>query len=148
MLACTAIPCAEVIGLGQVSPWKNWPPVVTVHVAFQIMVAIGSVLALLGVVYCLFVRRNAFPRWFLWSLVGCGPLGMVAIEAGWVVTEVGRQPRIISGMMRTKDAVTPVPGMVYHFYLFLGLYLRPRVAATVSAASLGGCERPNKNSEA
>ncbi len=120
---------AEVIGLDKF-PRADWPPVVIVHVAFQIMVAIGSVLALLGVVYFWFVWRSAFPRWFLWALAGCAPLGMVAIEAGWVVTEVGRQPWIISGIMRTKDAVTPVPGMVYHFYLFLGLYLA-LAAATV-----------------
>jgi cytochrome d ubiquinol oxidase subunit I len=48
---------------------------------------------------------------------------MVAIEAGWVVTEVGRQPWIIYGILRTADAVTPVPGMRYHFFLFLILYL-------------------------
>lgn len=51
------------------------------------------------------------------------PLGAVAIEAGWIVTEVGRQPWIIYGIVRTRDAVTPVPGMVYHFYLFVALYL-------------------------
>ena len=120
---------AEVIGLDRF-PREDWPPVVIVHVAFQIMVAIGSAMALTGVLYFWFVQRGAFPRWFLWTLVGCAPLGMVAIEAGWVVTEVGRQPWIIYGILRTKDAVTPVPGMVYHFGLFLVLYLG-LAAATV-----------------
>jgi len=82
------------------------------------------------VLYVGFRWRGALPRWFLWAVVGCAPLGMVALEAGWVVTEVGRQPWIIHGIMRTKDAVTPVPGMVYHFYLFLVLYLS-LAAATV-----------------
>ena len=120
---------AEVIGLDKF-PREDWPPLVITHVAFQVMVAIGSVLALLGVLYVWFRWRGALPRWFLWAVVGCAPLGMVALEAGWVVTEVGRQPWIIHGIMRTKDAVTPVPGMVYHFYLFLVLYLS-LAAATV-----------------
>jgi cytochrome d ubiquinol oxidase subunit I len=113
---------AEVIGLDQF-PREDWPPLVITHVAFQLMVGIGTLLALLGVLYVWFRRRGALPRWLLWAVVACAPLGMVALEAGWVVTEVGRQPWIIYGVMRTKDAVTPVPGMVYHFYLFLGLYL-------------------------
>lgn len=120
---------AEVIGLDRF-PRDEWPPVVIVHVAFQIMVGIGTLLALLGALYFWFVRKRDFPRWFLWALVLCSPLGIVATEAGWVVTEVGRQPWIIYGLVRTKDAVTPVPGMVYHFYLFLVLYLT-LAAATV-----------------
>lgn len=120
---------AEVIGLDQF-PREDWPPLVITHVAFQVMVGIGSVLALLGVLYFWFRRRGTFPRWFLRAVVVCAPLGMVAIEAGWIVTEVGRQPWIVYGIMRTKDAVTPVPGMVYHFYLFLVLYLS-LAAATV-----------------
>lgn len=113
---------AEVIGLDRF-PRDEWPPVVIVHVSFQIMVAIGSWLALLGVLYYWFRRRPEFPRWFLWAVVASMPLGMIAIEAGWIVTEVGRQPWIIYGIMKTRDAVTPVPGMVYHFYLFLVLYV-------------------------
>jgi cytochrome bd ubiquinol oxidase subunit I len=120
---------AEVIGLDQF-PRDEWPPLVITHIAFQVMVAIGSLLAALSLLYFWFLRRAAFPRWLLWSLVLCAPLGMIAIEAGWIVTEVGRQPWIIYGIMRTKDAVTPVPGMVYHFYLFLVLYLG-LAAATV-----------------
>lgn len=118
---------AEVIGLDQF-PRKDWPPLVITHVAFQIMVAIGTLLALLAVIYIWFQRRSTLPRWLLWAVVACAPLGMVALEAGWVVTEVGRQPWIIYGIMRTKDAVTPVPGMIYHFYLFLVLYLTLAVA--------------------
>lgn len=120
---------AEVIGLDQF-PRYDWPPLVITHVAFQIMVGIGTLLALLGVLYVWLRRRGTLPRWLLWAVVGCAPLGMVALEAGWIVTEVGRQPWIIYGIMRTKDAVTPVPGMIYHFYLFLVLYLT-LAAATV-----------------
>ena len=53
----------------------------------------------------------------------CTPLGFIAIEAGWTVTEVGRQPWIIYGIMRTKDAVTPMPGLVYPMMLFTFVYL-------------------------
>ena len=113
---------AEVIGLDRF-PREDWPPVLIVHVAFQVMVAIGTLLALVGVVYFWFNRKAAFPRWFLWTLVACAPLGTIAMEAGWIVTEVGRQPWIIYNIVRTADAVTPVPGMVYHFVLFLVLYL-------------------------
>jgi cytochrome bd ubiquinol oxidase subunit I len=112
---------AEVMGLDQF-PREDWPPVLITHLAFQLMVAIGTLMALLGLLYFWYRRRPEFPRWFLWVLVLATPLGMVAIEAGWVVTEVGRQPWIIYGIMRTRDAVTPVPGMAYHFGLFVVLY--------------------------
>jgi cytochrome d ubiquinol oxidase subunit I len=115
-------PDAEVIGLDRF-PREDWPPVLITHVAFQIMVGIGTLLALVGAAWFVFARRGRNPRWLLWVLAGCAPLGMVAIEAGWVVTEVGRQPWIIYGILRTADAVTPVPGMRYHFFLFLILYL-------------------------
>jgi cytochrome d ubiquinol oxidase subunit I len=122
-------PGAEVAGLDQF-PQEDWPPVLITHVAFQIMVGIGTLLAVVGAIWFWVARRGEGPRWFLWTLVGCAPLGMVAIEAGWVVTEVGRQPWIIQGIMRTTDAVTPVPGMAYHFYLFLVLYLTLAAATT------------------
>jgi cytochrome d ubiquinol oxidase subunit I len=118
---------AEVKGLDRF-PKQDWPPVVICHLAFQVMVAIGSAMALLGVLFFWFFRRGGFPRWYLWLLILFIPLGVVAIEAGWVVTEVGRQPWIIYQLVRTSDAVTPVPGMVYHFYLFLVLYLSLAVA--------------------
>lgn len=113
---------AEVIGLDRF-PREDWPPVVIVHVAFQVMVGIGMAMAGLGVLYFLYRRGERFPRWYLGVLVGFIPLGVVAIEAGWIVTEVGRQPWIIYNVMRTAEAVTPVPGMLYRFYLFLGIYL-------------------------
>ncbi|MND99837.1 putative cytochrome bd menaquinol oxidase subunit I [compost metagenome] len=51
------------------------------------------------------------------------PLGFIALEAGWTVTEVGRQPWIIYGVMRTSEAVTPMPGIQYSFYLYTIVYL-------------------------
>src|SRR5258708_24048460 len=70
-------------------------------------------------------KSNAWfaSRWFLRALILAAPLGFVAIETGWVVTEVGRQPWIIYGVMRTADAVTPVPGLVVPFITFTLLYI-------------------------
>ena len=62
------------------------------------------------------------PR-LLRALVAAGPLGFVAIEAGWVVTEVGRQPWVIYGVLRTEEAVTPMPWIAVPFITFTGLYI-------------------------
>jgi cytochrome bd ubiquinol oxidase subunit I len=78
------------------------------------MVGIGTLLALVALIAAwLGWRRRPFAGmpWFLRLLVFCAPLGFAATEAGWVVTEVGRQPWIIYGIMRTSEAVTPVQGL-------------------------------------
>jgi cytochrome bd ubiquinol oxidase subunit I len=118
-------PRAEVPGLDRI-PRDEWPPVRVVHWAFDVMIAAGS--ALLGVAAWagwLWWRRRRLPddAWLLRALVLAGPLGMVAVEAGWVVTEVGRQPWIIYGVMRTAEAVTPMPGLVVPFVVFTLVYL-------------------------
>ena len=68
-------------------------------------------------------RPLANHPWLLRALVAAGPLGFVAIETGWIVTEVGRQPWIIYGVMRTEAAVTPMPGLVAPFVAFTVLYV-------------------------
>lgn len=116
---------AEVIGLDKF-PRSEWPPVAVTHIAFQIMVGIGTFLALLGVVtlFAQWRKRDWFRnRRYLLLLAGCTPLGFIAIEAGWTVTEVGRQPWIIYGIMKTRDAVTPMPGLVVPMLLFTSVYL-------------------------
>jgi cytochrome d ubiquinol oxidase subunit I len=68
-------------------------------------------------------KKNWFDkRWFLKLFIWATPIGFIAVEAGWTVTEVGRQPWIIQGVMRTADAVTPMPGIGYSFYLFTAVY--------------------------
>ena len=67
-------------------------------------------------------RTLADQPWLLRALVAAGPLGFVAIEAGWMVTEVGRQPWIIYGVMRTEEAVTPMPGIAVPFFVFTVIY--------------------------
>ncbi|SMO90382.1 cytochrome ubiquinol oxidase subunit I [Fodinibius sediminis] len=116
---------AEVKGLDQI-PREEWPPVVITHIAFQIMVASGIIMMLLGLFYYYALWRGKKiirKRWFLWLIGICTPLGFIAVEAGWIVTEVGRQPWIIYGVMKTRDAVTPMPGLQYSLYLILALYL-------------------------
>ena len=106
-------PNAEVKGLDAI-PADRRPPVVVVHVAFQIMVACGVAMASLAVWAGLSwwrTRRAPTGPAFLLAAALVSPLGMIAIEAGWTVTEVGRQPWIIQGVMRTTDAVTSVPGL-------------------------------------
>jgi len=116
---------SEVVGLDQV-PRENWPPVLVVHEAFDLMVGLGSLLAAVGATALFFFFRKreylVHPR-FLKTLVFCAPLGFIAIEAGWLVTEMGRQPWIIYGVMKTQDAVTPMPGLIYPMTLFSTVYL-------------------------
>jgi cytochrome d ubiquinol oxidase subunit I len=106
-------PNATVAGLDAV-PVDERPPVNIVRIAFQTMVGIGTLLALLGLA-CLAVRwrRKRLPEsaWFYRALVVAGPLSVVALICGWVTTEVGRQPWVVYRVMRTSDAVTGAGGI-------------------------------------
>lgn len=116
---------AKVVGLEEF-PRDQWPNVRIVHWSFDLMV--GSGMAMLAVAMWagwLWWRHRRLPdsKWLLRALVAAGPLGFVAIETGWMVTEVGRQPWIIYGVMRTADAVTPMRGLVVPFSVFTALYI-------------------------
>lgn len=105
-------------------PEEEHPPVAVVHLAFQIMVACGSFLALVALLAGFhLLRKKEYPSWLMKLFVLSGPLGFIAIEAGWTVTEVGRQPWIIYGFMKTKDALTGAPFLQLTFFTYLGLYL-------------------------
>src|SRR5712671_4299309 len=117
-------PNARVAGLEEF-PRDQWPNVRMVHWSFDIM--IGSGMLMLALTLCvdvLWLKYRLLPdnRWLLRGLVAAGPLGFVAIETGWVVTEAGRQPWIIYGVMRTHEAVTPMPGLVVPFVIFTAVY--------------------------
>lgn len=115
---------AEVKGLDQI-PEDEHPPVAVTHYAFQVMVGLGTLMMLISLIYfCVLWRKKTIlnARWLLKLFVFAIPLGYIALEAGWVVTEVGRQPWVINGIMRTVDAVTPMPGIAWSFYLFSGIY--------------------------
>ena len=118
-------PNALVQGLNTV-PVDQRPPVLPVHIAFQIMVAIGF--ALLGLSVWLGLswwRRREMPgsRTFLLGSILAGPGAVVAMEAGWVVTELGRQPWIVYGIMRVDQAVTAARGLPIVLVTLVGVYI-------------------------
>jgi cytochrome d ubiquinol oxidase subunit I len=118
-------PGAEVKGLEIVGA-ADRPPVAVVHLAFQVMVGLGTTMALVSLwaVWVAWRRRDvATRRALLRALVVIAPFGFIATEAGWIVTEVGRQPWVVQGLMRTSDAVTPMPGLVVPMVLFTLLYI-------------------------
>lgn len=106
-------------------PVKDQPPVAVTHYAFQIMVGIGTLMMFIGILYfiALWKKKEWLKQpWFLKLFIIATPTGFIALEAGWTVTEVGRQPWIIQGVMRTSEAVTKMPGIQYTFYLFTFIY--------------------------
>nr|WP_290666762.1 cytochrome ubiquinol oxidase subunit I [Ardenticatena sp.] len=118
-------PGAEVMGLKDVPP-EDRPPVLITHLAFQAMVGLGMAMLAIGMLGAwLAWRRRRLPDspWYLKLLVLSAPMGFLAIEFGWIVTEVGRQPWIVYGYMRTADAVTTMPNLVVPFVTFTILYL-------------------------
>ncbi len=118
-------PDARVQGLRDVAR-ADRPPVAVVHLAFQVMVALGSAMALVALAAgWAALRRGQVHerRWLLLALAVVAPFGYLATEAGWIVTEVGRQPWVVQGLMRTEDAVTPMPGLIVPMLLFTLLYL-------------------------
>ena len=117
-------PNAEVKGLTDF-PRDQWPPVLATHVSFQVMVASGTTLggvALLAVFLALVRRRWLLSKPFLAALVATSPLGFIAMEAGWHVTELGRQPWIVRGYLRTGEGVTPFPHLYAPFWVFTIVY--------------------------
>jgi cytochrome bd ubiquinol oxidase subunit I len=116
---------AKVQGLDTV-PASQRPPVNIVRIAFQTMVGIGTLLALLGVGF-LFVRlrRKRLPEsvWFYRAVVVAGPLAVFALIAGWVTTEVGRQPWVVYRVMPTAEAVTGAPGIPVGYATLAVVYL-------------------------
>jgi len=124
-LLSTHDPNSKVIGLEQF-PRNDWPNVRLVHWAFDLMVGSGTALFMLSIAVGWFAwKQRGVPdgKWLLRVLVAAGPLGFLAIEAGWVVTELGRQPWIIYGVMRTKEAVTPMNKIAIPFLVFTLLYI-------------------------
>jgi cytochrome d ubiquinol oxidase subunit I len=123
-------PQAEVTGLDRV-PRDEWPNVLLVHLSFQLMVGLGTFMMAITAWAAWLAWRGrelAEHRGFLRSVALATPMGFLAVEAGWMVTELGRQPWIIHGVMRTADAVTPMPGLIVPFTLFTLLYCALSVA--------------------
>jgi cytochrome d ubiquinol oxidase subunit I len=134
-------PNATVTGLDSV-PEDDRPPTDIVKLSFRLMVFIGSGLAALGAWFAwLWWRRGRLPRslWFYRALVAAGPAALVALIAGWVTTEVGRQPWVVYHVMRTESAVTGASGIPVGFaalgLVYVGL-------ATVAFVMLRRLSRP------
>jgi cytochrome d ubiquinol oxidase subunit I len=116
---------AKVQGLDTVPPSQR-PPINVVRYAFQTMVGIGTMLALLGVLYLVVrIRRRRLPTsaWFYRAVVLAGPAATVALIAGWVTTEVGRQPWVVYKVMPTADAVTGAGGIPVGYATLVVTYL-------------------------
>jgi cytochrome d ubiquinol oxidase subunit I len=118
-------PNAAVIGLDSVKP-ADRPPVNVVRIAFQTMVSIGTGLALLGALFFVtWLRKGRLPRsrWFYRAVMAAGPLSFVALIAGWITTEVGRQPWIVYKVMRTTQAVTSADGLAVGYAVLVAVYV-------------------------
>jgi cytochrome d ubiquinol oxidase subunit I len=135
---------AEVQGLSDFPP-EDHPPVAVVHLAFQAMVGIGSLMMLAaGWSAYSYFRTRSWPksRYFLWMIVAMGPLSVMALEAGWIVTEVGRQPWIVHGHMRTAEAVTAAPGVWQVFAFTITIYCVIGLATVVVLRQLARAPMP------
>jgi len=142
---------APVTGL-DAFPRADWPPVLRVRTAFQVMVGAGSAMALAALAVIVVAARRAARRrprlpdgrrWLL-AFVALGPLGFVSLEAGWLVTEWGRQPWIVRGLMRTAEAVTDFPYKAAPFWLFTTVYVFLGVAVVyLLARQIARADRPH-----
>ncbi|RPH83734.1 MAG: cytochrome ubiquinol oxidase subunit I, partial [Desulfobacteraceae bacterium] len=126
-------PSAEVKGL-KAWPREERPPVTLVFAAFKIMVGLGMLFLLLMIIGWFLRHRLVEAPWYLKIMLYAIPLPYIAIQAGWVVTEVGRQPWIVYGLMKTSQAASPVAAsqvaatlaafvVVYGILAFIYLYL-------------------------
>jgi cytochrome d ubiquinol oxidase subunit I len=137
---------APVPGLNTV-PRSDLPPVNLTHWSFQLMIAIGTLLAAFVVLFWLARRRGhdlLGNRWFLRFAVITGPLAILALELGWITTEVGRQPWTVWQVLRTTDAVTMNAGIWWTYIGVLVLYTGMTVGAYVVLRSMASRWRANE----
>ena len=123
-------PNAEVRGL-DTFPAGDRPNTVLVHLSFDGMVGLGLFIGTLAAVFWLMaIRHRSIPtgRLLLLGLVAAGPASVFAMEAGWFVTEFGRQPWIVYGIMRTSEAATSAPALGPTFALFIAIYVGLAIA--------------------
>jgi cytochrome bd ubiquinol oxidase subunit I len=131
----------EVIGLEDIPADERPPANTLLHLAFDTMVGIGTALLLLGVwVAWVWWKRRDIPRtpWFLRAVAVSGAASVLALWCGWIVTEVGRQPWIVQGYMRTEEAVTQADGIWFSFALVLLVYA---ALGTIAIMVLRGMSR-------
>jgi cytochrome bd ubiquinol oxidase subunit I len=100
-------PNGEVKGL---EAFEDTPPVAPVFFAFRVMVGMGVLMLLASWTGSFVLRKGTAPRWLLWTFAGFTFSGWVATLAGWLVTEIGRQPWLVTGLLYTEDAVGDITG--------------------------------------
>jgi cytochrome bd ubiquinol oxidase subunit I len=126
-------------GLDQIPDNQEPPALTMLHTAFDTMVGVGTLLFLLAVWFAfVWWRKRDLPatKWFLRAVAVSGVAAVVALESGWIVTEVGRQPWIVQGFMRTSEAVTPAKGIWWVFAFTMLLYIGLFTTAAVILRSL------------
>jgi cytochrome d ubiquinol oxidase subunit I len=142
-------PHATIRGLDTYAPGDQ-PDPFFVHPSFDGMVGSGFFALFIAGVFWLFYfrRRRVVPehRLLLWGVALSGPLSFLAIELGWMVTELGRQPWIITGILRTQDAVTTAPGLDISFAIFSGIYVVLAITLTVLLLRLARVPLPKLES--
>jgi cytochrome d ubiquinol oxidase subunit I len=140
---------AVVRGLKSFAP-RDQPPAAVVFWAFRVMVGLGLLMILQGLWGAVLWARGALARsrLFLWFSTAMGPAGFVAVIAGWTTAEVGRQPYVVYGQLRTADAVSPIGAgpvsislltflVVYAVVFCVGLLYILRLVAEGPVASVG-----------
>jgi len=130
-------------------PVDDRPDPLPVHLSFDGMVACGFFAFFVGVVFWLFYfkrkRRVPEKRWLLWGVAIAGPLSYLALELGWMVTEEGRQPWVIYGILRVKDAVNPAQWMSISFLVFSCIYILLGTTLVVLLLLLARKPKPSTN---
>jgi cytochrome d ubiquinol oxidase subunit I len=134
LMAAIAVPAsAQTATPTKPAPAADEPKALNLlHYSFDGMVGIGSALALLSVWFGFYWwRKRDIPKtpWFLRAVAVSGVLAILALEMGWIVTEVGRQPWIVYEVMRTSEAVTKADGIWAVFGVTMAIYLTLAVGA-------------------
>jgi len=140
----------NVTGLNQIPDNEEPPALTMLHLSFDTMVGVGTGLFLLAVWFAIsWWRRRDLPAtpWFLRIAAIAGVAAVAALESGWIVTEVGRQPWIVNGFMRTSDAVTPAQGIWWVFGLTMALYIALGTIAVVVLRGLSARWREGEPEE-
>ena len=129
-------------------PKDDQPNAAVIHLSFDAMVGCGFFMLLVGLVFwfLFFRRKRVIPeqKWLLWGAAIAGPAAFLAVEFGWITTEEGRQPWIIYGLLRVKDAVNPAQWMNVSFSIFSVIYVILGVTLIVLLLRLARSKKPEQ----
>ena len=129
-------------------PRENWPPVMITFFSFRIMVGLGFLILFLGLcsLYARFKKRLFDSRWLHYFAVAMGPAGFVAVLAGWITTETGRQPFTVYGVLRTTESVSQLaaPAVGVSLLAFVVVYFLGFLAGVIILLRLMGAA-PHRN---